>query len=123
MKRLLLVLGILVLAGCSEATYGQTLVDGVVQGELPVRIETDTIRIPVGTIAAARFRTLNTDGNPMISNLRSEDSSVLQVDRAVGDDMYAFLPVRMGRTIVTVLADGVPVRRIDAEVVDQGAPP
>lgn len=121
MRLPLLVVALCVLGtnGC-VATYARTEI-GAVSGsnELPSTVTGRHISLTVGAVVTAHIGPFNTDGNPMVGDVASEDNSVLEVSRAYGEKNYAFLGRRAGKTHVELKADGVVVALIDAEVLEQ----
>lgn len=120
MRRLLFLL--CALASCSgDPGFSRVEITEVSGGALPVRIDSREIRVQLGGISKARVVLYDTDNQVMPSGLRSRNTDILRVERAVGDSTYAFVAARMGKTQVELLADGAVVGTIPAEVVDQGA--
>lgn len=115
------VLGIATIAigGC-VATYDRTDLTSVSQNpELPSTITGRHIQLAVGGVVTAHVAPFNTDDNPMVGDVVSEDTSVLEVSRSFGDRNYAFLGRHAGKTVVELKADGVIVGSIEAEVTEQ----
>ena len=109
----------LALAGCG-ATYNHTDVSSVSQApELPSTVTAKHIQITAGGVVTAHIAPFNSDSNPMVGDVVSEDNSVLEVTRAFGDKNYALLGKHAGKTLVELKADGAIVATIEAEVTEQ----
>ena len=109
--------GALASTGCA-ATYDRTEITDVSQSDLPATVSLDAIRVSEGTLATAHVIPYNSDGNPLPGELRSDNPKVLDCTRAT-NNKWAFLGVSKGTTIVSVIADGQIVGRINAEVSAQ----
>jgi hypothetical protein len=104
--------------GCA-ATYSHTDISQVSSNELQSQVNATHIQVTHGGIVTAHIAPFNSDGNPMVGDVASEDTSVIQVYRATGDNNYALLGVKPGRTHLEFKADGVTVVTIDTEVTEQ----
>lgn len=105
-------------SGCT-ASYGHTDIDKVASGETGGSVTSHMISVPLGTVVTAHVAPFNTDGNPMEGSIEVDDGSILQVDPTADDKHYAFQGTKLGRTNVSLMADGLVVAIIQAEVVPQ----
>ena len=118
MKRLLASFALCALSGC-VASYARTDIDSVSFSEVAVSINARGISMPVGVLAKAHIAPLNSDDNPMVGDVRSDDTTIMEVVRAPGEKNYAFLALRPGKTKVILLADGEQVGALEAVVTEQ----
>jgi len=105
-------------SGCT-ASYSRTDIDGVSHGEPASSVTSSRIQVPVGGIVTAHIAPVNSDGKPMVGEVRSRDPDLLAVESAVGDKVYALLGLKAGQTDIDLLADGLVVQTIHAEVTAQ----
>lgn len=105
-------------AGCT-ASYSDTTIDGVSHGEPSSSVTRSQIQVPVGAVVTAHIAPVNSDGKPMVGEVRSHDTTILEIDPAAGDKVYALLGLREGQTEVDLVADGVIVQTIHAVVTSQ----
>ncbi len=105
-------------SGCT-ASYGHTDIDKVASGETGGTVSSHMITIPLGTVVTAHVAPFNTDGNPMEGSVDVDDGSIIQVDPTVDDKHYAFQGIKLGKTSVSLTADGLVIAVIQAEVVPQ----
>jgi hypothetical protein len=105
-------------SGC-VATYERTEIQAQGGGDLPGSFDSRSAVIPVGGVVTAKVALFNTDGNPMVGNVLSDDPEVLKVDRGQEDNEYALLAVREGSTWLRVITRGRIVESIPARVVPQ----
>jgi hypothetical protein len=123
MKNTLIFTGILLLAalsGCT-ASYNHEEVTNTSTGNIeptPV-VTTSKIQIPVGSITVAQVIPYNSDHNPMVGIVQSDNPSVLTVEGATGNK-WAFSGVSVGSANISFLADGAVVATVAANVVVQG---
>jgi hypothetical protein len=103
--------------GCA-ATYDRTEITDVSQGDLPSTVSLSSIRVTQGALVTAHVIPLNSDGNPLDGDVRSDNPKILDCSRATGNK-WAFLGVSKGTTTVSLLADGQVVGRVTAEVTAQ----
>jgi hypothetical protein len=105
---------------CAPATYSRTDVSPVSTGDqLPGSISLDHATVPVAGVVVAHIAPFNSDDNPMVGNVVSDDPSTMQVLPAIGDKNYALLGVNTGSTTLRLLADGVVVASVPADVTPQ----
>jgi hypothetical protein len=77
------------------------------------------VTVPLGGAVKAHIVAYNSDHKRMGGGVESDNASVVGVSNVVtGDDDWVFLGVTAGTTVVHLMADGVVVRDIQAEVVD-----
>ena len=105
-------------SGCT-ASYGHTDIDKVASGETGGTVSSHMITIPLGTVVTAHVAPFNTDGNPMEGSVDVDDGSIIQVDPTADDKHYAFQGIKLGKTSVSLTADGLVIAVIQAEVVPQ----
>jgi hypothetical protein len=105
-------------SGCT-ASYGHTDIDKVASGETGGTVSSRMITIPIGTVVTAHIAPFNTDGHPMEGSVEVDDGSILQVDPTADDKHYAFQGTKLGKTNVSLTADGLVIAVIQAEVVPQ----
>ena len=101
-------------SGCT-ASYG----DKVASGETGGTVSSRMITIPIGTVVTAHIAPFNTDGHPMEGSVEVDDGTILQVDPTADDKHYAFQGTKLGKTNVSLTADGLVIAVIQAEVVPQ----
>ncbi|MEO6574744.1 MAG: hypothetical protein ABIP89_12945 [Polyangiaceae bacterium] len=105
-------------SGCT-ASYGHTDIDKVASGETGGSVTSRAISVPLGTVVTAHIAPFNTDGHPMEGSVEADDVTILQVDPTTIDKTYAFQGTKLGQTDVSLIADGIVVAIIHAEVVPQ----
>lgn len=121
MKRLILpLIALSALAGC-EASYQREDITNASPSDFnPEAVVTlQRIAIPVGSITTANVIPYNSDNNPMIGTIETDNPNVIVVERAHGNK-WAFSGVNIGTATVTFKADGQPVATVKAIVCDQG---
>ncbi len=112
-------LGAIAACGCTSS-YSRTDITSVSQSnELTSSVTGRHILLTVAGVVTAHIGPFNSDNNPMVGDVASEDNSILEVSRTYGDKNYAFLGRRAGKTAIELKADGIVVARIEAEVVEQ----
>ena len=107
-----------VLTGCA-AGYSRTEISSVSSNELSAEVTPTHITVTHGGVVTAHIAPFNSDSNPMVGDVASDDRTILDVQRAYGDKNYAFLGVKPGKTIIEFKADGVTVARVESDVVEQ----
>ena len=112
------------LAGCG-ADYDHTDVINVHAPPKPLdgRVDYARIHVSVGAIVTARIVSYDDDHKEMPTDMRTKDTSVVEVTGVVAPGDYAFLGLRAGQTEVEVLADGKLVLILTAVVTEQPTPP
>ena len=122
MKRLIFSLITLsALAGC-QASYQREEITNTSNSDItPQPIVTlQKIAIPIGSITAANVIPYNSDNNPMIGDVSSDNPNVLLVEGAQGNK-WAFSGVNIGTATITFRADKQVIATVKAVVCDQGA--
>jgi hypothetical protein len=124
MKPLLSGIAALALAlsvGCSNGNYGSAVVTQQV-GDPEARIDFHTgISVPEGSVVSANIQLVAVDGDNMTGYLESQDPDILEITQSAGNaNGYVFLGVSTGTTSVIVMANGIEVATVSADVV---APP
>ncbi len=100
------------------ATYDHTEITQVGSSELTQEASSKTLSIVLGDVLTANVVPYNTDDNPMVGDVSSEDPSVVSVlHTATGG--YAFLGMSVGTARLTLYADGAPVGGLEATVRTQ----
>lgn len=109
-----------VLSGCT-ASYNHEEITNTSTGDIqPTAIVTTSqIQLPVGGITVAQVIPYNTDHNPMVGIVQSDNPNVLTVEGATGNK-WAFSGVSAGTANISFLADGAVVATVAATVVVQG---
>ena len=106
-------------AACT-ATYSRTDVSAVSPGDqLMGSITQDHATVPVAGVVVAHIAPFNSDNNPMVGDVVSADPTTLLVLHSLGDKNYALLGVNSNQTTLQLLADGVVVAEIPADVTEQ----
>ena len=107
-------------AGCGGSSYSHTDVSAVdVGNQLPGTVTPQLIKVPVATVVQAHIAPYNSDGNPMVGAVVSDDPNTLAVLNGQGDKNYALLGVHEGTSHLRLLADGVLVVTVAATVSPQ----
>ncbi len=121
MKYLILpLIALTALAGC-EASYQHEEITNTSQSDInpePV-VTLQRIAIPIGSITTANVIPYNSDNNPMIGNITSDNPNILLVEGAHGNK-WAFSGVNIGTATVTFRADNQVIATVKAVVCDQG---
>jgi hypothetical protein len=120
MKQLILSLGLICLAmtGCS-ASYNHEEITNTSTGDLTATVSLQEITMPVGAIAVAQVIPYNSDHNPMVGVVTSDNPNVLLVEGAQ-NNKWAFSGVSAGTSTVKFIADGAVVATVTATVSVQG---
>jgi hypothetical protein len=123
MKNTLILSSILILAGLSgcTASYNHEEITSISTGDIEPKavVSTSAISIPVGSITVAQVIPYNSDHNPMVGIVQSDNPGVLTVEGASGNK-WAFSGVSAGTANVQFVADGAVVSTVAATVVVQG---
>lgn len=108
------------LSGCT-ASYNHEEITSISTGDIQPKavVSTSEIQIPVGSITVAQVIPYNSDHNPMVGIVQSDNPNVLTVEGASGNK-WAFSGVSAGTANVQFLADGAVVSTVAATVVVQG---
>ncbi len=108
------------LSGCT-ASYNHEEITNVSSGDITPTavVSTTEISIPVGGITVAQVIPYNSDHNPMVGIVQSDNPSVLLVEGATGNK-WAFSGVSAGNANVQFVADGAVVATVKATVNVQG---
>jgi hypothetical protein len=102
------------------ATYDHTEITQVGAGVLTEQASSQTMSIVLGDVLTADIVPFNTDDNPMVGDVSSEDPTIVTVlHTATGG--YAFLGTAVGTVRLTLYADGAPVGGLEATVRPQDA--
>ncbi|MGH7284594.1 MAG: hypothetical protein ACRELY_23970 [Polyangiaceae bacterium] len=121
MKRLILpLIALSALAGCGSS-YQRDEITNTSQADFVPEpgVTLQRIAIPLGSITTANVIPYNSDNNPMIGNVTSDNPNILLVEGAHGNK-WAFSGVNIGTTTVKFFADGQTVATVQAVVCDQG---
>jgi hypothetical protein len=123
MKNIAIFSSILLLAtlsGCT-ASYNHEEITNTSTGDISPQavVSTSAISVPVGSITVAQVIPYNSDHNPMVGIVQSDNPNVLLVEGATGNK-WAFSGVSAGTANVTFIADGAVVSTVAATVVVQG---
>jgi hypothetical protein len=109
------------LAGCGPS-YDHTDITAVNPTVIGGGIQKTQVQIPEGLIISAHIDSKNTDQKPMGLVVRSQDSSIVEIQGIVTDHDFAFLGVRAGHTAIDIVADDKVVLTIPADVTPQPSP-
>jgi hypothetical protein len=97
------------------ATYDHTEITEVGNGDLNEEASSQALSIVVGDVLTANVVPFNSDDDPMIGDVRSEDPGIVTVlHTATGG--YGFLGTSVGTVHLTLYADGAPVGGLEATV-------
>jgi hypothetical protein len=112
------------ISGCA-AEYDHTDLNNVHAPPKPLdgRVTYARINVSVGAIVTARIVSYDDDHKEPATDMRTKDTSVVEVTGVVSPGDYAFLGLRPGQTEVEVLADGKVVLILTAVVTEQPTPP
>ena len=102
------------------ATYDHTEITQVGTSVLTQEASSQALSIVVGDVLTAKIVPFNTDDNPMVGDVSSEDASVVTVLHTETGG-YAFLGASVGTVRLTLYADGAPVGGLEATVSAQPA--
>ena len=102
------------------ATYDHTEITQVGTGTLYQTTSAKSMSVVLGDVLTADVIPFNTDDNPMVGEVTSEDSGVVTVLHTSSGG-YGFLGMSLGTVKLTLYADGAPVGAIEATVVAQDA--
>ena len=103
-----------VLMGCS-ASYNHEEITNSSTGDLPTTVSLQEITMPVGAITVANVIPYNSDHNPMVGTVTSDNPNVLLVEGAA-NNKWAFSGVSAGTANVQFIADGAVVATVTANV-------
>lgn len=122
MKQLLFPSIVLLLAatGC-QASYQREEISNVSQSEVTPTssVSLQHVQVTLGDIVTATVIPYNSDNNPMIGTVTSDNPNVILVEGAEGNK-WAFSGVNIGSTTLHFVADGETVATVVAKVCDQG---
>jgi hypothetical protein len=104
--------------GC-KAHFDHTEISQVGESETEQSIDGTSASVTVGSVLTARISPINTDGNPMIESITSNDTNVLTVFETTQPDVFAFVGMAEGATTVTLHADGETVSSLRVQVTAQ----
>jgi hypothetical protein len=110
------------LAGCGH-DYDHTDIDAVQPSALGGTVSTQAISVPEGLVVKAHIVPWNDDKDPLSLQVRSKDTTTLQVSPTVNDRVYAFIGLKTGQTEVEFVADGTVVMTVLASVTAQESAP
>jgi hypothetical protein len=108
------------LSGCT-ASYNHEEITSISSGDITPTavVSTTEISLPVGGITVAQVIPYNSDHNPMVGIVQSDNPGVLLVEGATGNK-WAFSGVSAGTANVQFVADGAVVATVKATVNVQG---
>ena len=104
--------------GC-KAHFDHTEISQVGESETAQSIDGSSASVTVGSVLTARISPVNTDGNPMIESVTSNDTNVHTVFETTQPDVFAFVGMAEGATTVTLHADGETVSSLRVQVTAQ----
>jgi hypothetical protein len=110
------------LAGCGP-DYDHTDITSVHQSPLGGSVNYTRISVPAGMVVTAHLASYDDSHGLMSMELRSRDTSIVEVTTVISDHDYAFFGLRAGTTQVELRADNKLVLVLDAVVTDQPPAP
>jgi hypothetical protein len=110
------------LVGCGP-DYDHTDITAVHRSPLGGSVSYTRINVPAGMVVIAHLVSYDDSHGLMTMDLRSRDTSIVEVNTVISDHDYAFFGRRAGTTQIELRADNELVLVVDAVVTEQPPAP
>lgn len=118
MRLLALTAAVFALTACGPS-FDRVDITGVVPSDLGGHIDTASLTVPEGLALKATIAALDDDNDFMSLDVRSDDSTIVDVEPVVTPRAFTFVGRKAGHTNIVFRADGHVVLTVGADVTPQ----